>query len=148
MTANTTVKYLSFDPGKTVGIAAYDSDCKLLWLQTIKNKDLDVLLLDTIDLSACSHFVYEGYKIYPDKAYQHIYSDLETAQCIGKLKTVAQMKRIATVEQGAYLKRNGFKFLGISPPKKSDPTRHQLDAHAHGTYFLVSTGRLDPSRLL
>jgi hypothetical protein len=92
--------------------------------------------------------VVEDYKVYPQKAQQHVYSDLVTPRVIGRIEAWADMRQVKLVKQGAHLKNIGYKYLGKKPFAKSNKLNHAMDAHAHFTYWAVGNNIIKPEALL
>lgn len=143
----TEIYYLSIDPGKHNGCCGYDYDFNLVFMITIKADDIvDFLARD--DLKTVRVCIVEDYKVYPNKARQHIYSNLETSRVIGRVETWCKLSNIKLIKQMAHIKATGYMYLGKKPLPKSNPRNHEFDAHAHAVYWGVVNGKLSPRQLL
>jgi hypothetical protein len=52
------------------------------------------------------------------------------------------------VLQKATIKKNGYNWIGIKPPSKSNPRNHEMDAHVHFMYWAIRTGKINANSLL
>lgn len=139
------VEYLSIDPGKSNGICGYDVKFYLQFMKTIASTDIVLFLQQFKKVKKC---IMEGYKIYPNKANQHIYSDLETPRVIGRVESWAENNSIELIIQPASIKPTGYKWIGEKPLPKSNPKNHPLDAHVHFIYWAVRNGHIKAEGLL
>lgn len=145
------MSYLAIDPGETNGAAVYNSKGGLQALLTIKIDELTEMLQKirrSCKDDPLERIIVEEYRVYPHKAKDHVYSKLNTTRAIGRIESFAEICSIPVSFQGASLKTTGYRYLGKKPKPKSDPGNHAMDAHAHGTYWLVNNGIIDPARLL
>lgn len=135
--AETTV-YVAIDPGLTTGYALYDEAGRMLDMGSFKGTPENVIeffgRIPNIDVA-----IVEEYKIYPHKMHQHVGSKVETIQVIGMVKTCAANIGADVVEQQSSVKPIGYNYLGKKPPSNKKRS-HMWDAHAHGTFYLVSKG--------
>lgn len=139
------IEYLSIDPGKANGVTGYDTKCYLQFLYTVPVAEM-TKFLDVFDkLKTC---VIEDYRLYPNKAKDQIYSDMETPRVIGKVEHWAELKGIELVKQPATVKKTGYAWAGQKPLPKSNPMNHARDAHIHFIYWGVKTQKINPSHLL
>lgn len=139
------VKYLGIDPGGTNGVCGYDGRFYLIFMYNIKAPDMTDFVevfehLDTI--------VIEDFKLYPNKAKQQFYSDMQTSRIIGGIETWARLKKVTVVKQGANIKDTGYKWIGKKPLPKINSRNHQMDAHVHFMYWAISNKKVDPGKLL
>lgn len=129
------MSYLALDPGKTTGYAIFDSKGEV---QVIGLKDIDELAewLEGLssDITTC---IYEGYRVFPHIS--HKYSEVIAIQAIGQIVSWATRRKIKLVKQWSSQKTDGYKLLGMKPPKKKKE-EHQYDAVAHGVLYLVKIG--------
>lgn len=142
-----TITFISFDPGENTGVTLYNEKGHLQQLEVIHHKKINEWLRELVadDIITC---IIEDYRVYPNKAKAHIYSDVKTVAVIGRLEYWAEAHEIKIVKQPASLKTTGFKYLGIAEPPRSNPRSHGFVAHAHATFYFVKNGILDPKELL
>jgi hypothetical protein len=133
------VRYLAIDPGKANGVCGYDTKYYLMFMLTIQSDDMVMFLDQFKNIKTC---IMEGYKLYPNKMRDQIYSDMETPRVIGRVESWAKLKNIALIIQPANIKTTGYKWLGEKPLPKSNPANHMKDAHVHFTYWAVTTQRI------
>jgi hypothetical protein len=139
------IEYLSIDPGKANGVCGYDAKYYLQFMFTIAANDMVMFLHQFDKVKKC---VTEGYKVYPNKLKDHIYSDLETPRVIGRIESWATVNNVDLIIQPATIKYTGYKWLGEKPRPKSDKKNHQLDAHVHFIYWGVTSGRIQLEDLI
>lgn len=139
------IKYIAIDPGETCGFALYDKSGKLLWLEQHPLNRLITYLWAILKDNKNCVVICEAYRVYPQKAMDHIYSDLKTVKAIGRIEALCELTESKLVMQPATVKSTGFRWIGKKP---SSQLKHQQDAHAHGIYYLVSNGIIDPAALL
>lgn len=140
-----TVKYLSIDPGESNGVCCYDENCKLLYLWTVKEEDILIFLNEFNHLNTC---IIEDFILYSHKAYQQVGSNMLTSRVIGRTEGWAARKEVHLVKQKAAIKPTGYKFLGRKPLNKKHPMNHALDAHVHFTYWAVQQRKIDLADVL
>lgn len=139
------VKFLSIDPGKTNGVCGYDAKLYVVFMMSVDANDM-VQFLDVFDnLDKC---IYEGYKLYPNKAREQYYSNMETPRVIGRIEAWAERKKIELIEQAATIKATGYLWIGQKPLPKSNPENHKMDAHVHFMYWAVKNRKIDAKDLL
>jgi hypothetical protein len=140
-----TVRYLGIDPGESNGVCGYDHAYKLMFMYTVAHTDMREFLnlFKHLQVIVCEDFF-----LYPNKAMQQIYSNMETSQMIGRIKTFAEDHDIKVVMQQATIKPTGYKWLGLKPLPKSNPSNHEFDAHVHFMYWLIRMGKIDARTLL
>lgn len=139
------VKYLAIDPGKSNGICGYDAKYYMVFMLTIKEEDVVTFLNLFEQIETC---IIESYRIFPQKARQHIYSDLATPRVIGRVEGWAATNKIELIKQPSRIKTTGYAWAGIKPPPKSDPTNHVMDANVHFIYWAVTHGKINAAHLL
>lgn len=139
------VMYLGIDPGRANGICGYDAKYYLQFMLTVHADDMVMFLNQFQHIATC---VIEGYRVYPHKLRQHIYSDLETSRVIGRVEGWATRGKITLVVQGADIKSIGYKWIGKKPLPKSNRKNHELDAHVHFMYWAVKNGRIPAHSLV
>lgn len=139
------VIYLGIDPGESNGVCGYDSRFYLQFMSTIYFEDMTKFLHQFDHINTC---VIEGYKVYPNKAQQHVYSDLKTPRVIGRVESWAEVKDINLIRQPATVKAIGYKWIGEKPLPKSNPQNHAMDAHVHFMYWAVRHGKINAADLL
>lgn len=136
--------YISIDPGEMNGICTYDEKAAITSMQVVPIDKLVNFLEELQNVHLC---ICEEYRVYPQKAKQHVYNKLETLRAIGRAESWCQRNSIKLIMQPASVKSIGFKYLGISEPPRSDKLSHAKVAHAHFTYWAVKNGKIDPRRL-
>lgn len=141
----TKVRYLSVDPGESNGLCGYDIDGRLLWMATTKLRDLARFIEELRNVHTC---IIEDYKIHPHKAQDHIYKDVVAIRAIGKIENWIERYNIKEFKQPNKHKTTGYQYMGKKPPPKSDPRRHELDAHAHFLYWGVNSKLINPADLI
>lgn len=131
---------ISIDPGKHNGMSiwSYDEDGnynmivsaaihKTLLFEMLEERDLDLI-------------IYEGYRLYADKAQTMIGNEFETPQIIGVIKYIAKKKNIPLVMQMASTKKffddNRLKKMNMAPP-----TMHAKDSVRHFLYYYYFNGQ-------
>jgi len=139
------VTYLGIDPGESNGICGYNVNFHLQFMTTIYFEDITKFLHQFDHVKLC---IIEGYQVYPNKARQHIYSDLKTPRVIGRVESWAEIKDINLIRQPATVKATGYKWIGEKPLPKSNPQNHALDAHVHFMYWAVRHGKVNAADLL
>jgi hypothetical protein len=139
------VKYLGADPGEANGVCGYDESYKLMFMYTVAHTDMSEFLglFKNLRVIVCEDFF-----LYPNKAMQQVYSNMETSQMIGRIKEFAAKNGITVVMQKALIKPTGYKWLGLKPLPKSNPSNHEFDAHVHFMYWLIRMGKIDARTLL
>lgn len=139
------IRYLSIDPGKSNGICGYDAKHYHQFMMTVPSEKMTSFLdiFDNVITCIC-----EDYTLYPNKAKDQIYSNMETSRVIGRIESWAERKDIVLVKQSASVKKTGYAWIGQAPPKKSNPLNHELDANAHFMYWAVRTGKINAVDLL
>lgn len=138
-------KYLAVDPGKSNGTCGYDSEYQLQFMLIVGSDHMTRFLQQFQHIRRC---IVEDYKVYPNKALDHIYSDLETSRVIGRIESWAETKAVDLIKQNASIKTTAYKWLGRKPLPKSNPLNHAMDAHAHFTYWGVRKGVIKLEDLL
>jgi hypothetical protein len=139
------VKYLGIDPGKSNGVCGYDEKFYLQFMLTVPSDDMTMFMHQFNNVDTC---VIENFMLYPNKAKEQRYSDMETSRVIGRVETWAELKKVTLVKQGATVKKSGYAYIGKKPLPKSDPRNHELDAHVHLMYWAVSKNKIDAATLL
>lgn len=139
------IKYLGIDPGKKNGICGYDTRYYLMFAMTVMADDMALFLHQFKNVAIA---VVEDYKLFPNKAQQQLYSDMETPRVIGRIESWALHNEVEIVKQGPSIKKNGYAWIGQKEPKKSDPLNHQKDANAHFMFWAVRNGKINARDLL
>jgi hypothetical protein len=127
--------YLAFDPGVTVGWAAFNEQGQLIAHGQVDWIDL-IDFLRTIDVSKLDKIILEEYKVFHKKAKSHIGSKLETTQAIGKIKAWAELNLIDVVEQPANILPIAQMWTQIKMPSDHSVS-HSISATLHGFYWLI-----------
>lgn len=131
------IKYLAFDPGLTVGWAAFDESGKeCAWGQT--PWDNVGKILDTFGGNLIA-VICEDYVINPHVS--HGGSKVETVRVIGMMQEYCRANNVPLVLQPPRIKKIGYAWAGRAPlPKSQHAQSHQFDALAHGVYYLQKNG--------
>lgn len=124
--------YLAIDPGVTNGYAIFNEhgDVMVVGLKNIEELPNWLESLSE-DIKVC---IYEGYHVFPNVS--HTYSEVPTAQAIGVITSWATRHKVKLVKQFSHQKKDGYKLLGMKPPK-SKKEEHYHDAVAHGVLYLT-----------
>lgn len=132
---HTQMTYLALDPGKTTGYAIFNSsgEVQIIGIKSIEEVSEWLEGLSD-DITTC---IYEGYRVFPHIS--HKYSEVDTIKVIGMIVSWGTRRKIKMVKQFSHQKIDGYKLLGIKPPKKKRD-EHQYDAVAHGVLYLVKVG--------
>jgi hypothetical protein len=139
------VVYLSIDPGKANGVCGYDANCYLVFMYTVKSEDMISVLQCFRKVTQC---VIEDFFLYPDKAKQQVYSDMETSRVIGRVESWAERHNVELIKQGARIKPTAYAWLGQKPLPKTNKNNHKMDAHAHFIYWAVRSKRMSAAQLI
>lgn len=139
------VHYLSIDPGKSNGVCGYDSRFYLQFMLVIPSDKMVKFLNQFRRITNC---VVEDYRLYPNKAKEQYYSDMETPRIIGQIEGWAELYDVNVTKQPASIKPTAYKWLGKKPLPKTNPLNHALDAHVHGIYWGVRNKIIDPTSLI
>lgn len=140
------VKYLSIDPGKANGICGYDAKCYLVFMLAVHADDIMMFLEQFEKVDTC---VLEDFTLYPHKAKEQIYSDMETSRVIGRVESWTQRKKVTLVKQGAKIKAVGYAWIGEKPPPRDKTKkRDKMDAHVHFIYWAVRNRLISARDLL
>lgn len=139
-----TLTYISIDPGKKNGICGYNEKCALMWMVTKNSEEMVEFLESLKDIKTC---IIERYLVYPQKARDHIYSDLETSRVIGRVEGWAERNNIELIQQPATIKKTGYKWIDKKPLPKSNPRNHEWDAHVHFVYWAIRSGTMNVEEL-
>lgn len=138
------IKYLSIDPGKSNGVCGYDVKFYLQFMSVVHADDMVRYLAQFRCVHTC---IVEGYRVFPNKAKQHIYSDLETPRVIGRVEAWAETNAVELEKQPSTIKTTGYKWVGQKPLAKTNPQNHPMDAHIHFIYWAVVHGHIKPEEL-
>lgn len=132
------VKYVSFDPGVTTGVATWDEEGNLLRNIGVQQAGLDALLYGFEQINTIKVFVVEEYRVYASKAVAHIGSKVETAQVIGQISATARRMGIEVVMQPATILNIAMMWAQVKKPKGHLPD--DVSAYLHGYYYLHRKG--------
>lgn len=130
---------LGLDPGNTTGWSLWHGGNLVEWGEIKLRRTSNIVdLLYSFD--ELGQIVVEEYRIYPNRAKQHIGHDLFTPRVIGAVEAYAYMKNVPVHFQPASLGKSHFtdarlKALGLY--KKGH--RHANDAIRHVAHWLVFT---------
>ena len=145
------VKFLSVDPGDSVGYAVW-SDDELCEAGTASAEDFEAAFAAALgvggpsddegdpalvaQLRGARHVVIEDWVIYPWKARELSWDPCRTARLIGAMALVCRLAGIPYTLQPAKIKEQaeaaGAEHLFLSP---LDENRHANDAMRHGVYY-------------
>lgn len=139
------IEYLSIDPGKSNGLCGYDTKFYPQFMLTIRADDMVKFLQQ---FKRVRKVIIESYKIFPNKAKDHIYSDLETPRVIGRVEGWAETNDVELIKQPSSIKPTGYAWIGKKPLPKSNPQNHSMDAHVHFMYWAVKNRLIDARELL
>lgn len=139
------VKYLGIDPGKSNGVCGFDYKYSMLFMYTVKEKDMNNFLdlFKALDAIICENFL-----LYPNKAMKQVYSDMPTSRVIGRIEEFCDIHKIKLVKQPATIKSTGYRWINRNPPAKGNPRIHEMDALVHFMYWAIKSGRIDASTLV
>jgi hypothetical protein len=138
------ITYLGIDPGKANGVCGYDAKYYLQFMLTVPADDMNMFVHQFNRVEKC---IMEGYKLYPNKLKEQVYSDLETPRVIGRVESWAEMHQVELIIQPASIKPTGYKWLGVKPLPKSNPRNHELDGHIHFMYWAIKRGHITAESL-
>lgn len=129
-------KYLAVDPGNSTGWAAFTKNGDIITFDTAKGREAvyQVLASQAPELLIC-----EDYRLFPWKAKEQSWSSLETVRIIGAIEYYAWLNKVEIVLQEPKIKKIGYLWAGITPPK-NHALSHETDAYVHGVYYLQSKG--------
>ena len=139
------VQYLGIDPGKANGVCGYNAKFYLQFMFTIKSDDMVKFLAAFKKVKKC---IMENYKLFPNKAKDQYYSDMETPRVIGRVEAWAETNGVELITQPPTIKSTGYKWIGQKPLPKSNPWNHPMDAHVHLMYWAIKNKYIHPSELL
>src|ERR1044072_5935969 len=106
------VLYLSMDPGKHTGICGYDRKYYLQFMLNVPADNVNLFLYQFEFIRIC---VIEDFKLYPNKAREQIYSDMETSRVIGRTESWSEVEHVELIKQPASIKPTGYAWLGKKP---------------------------------
>jgi len=146
------VYVLAIDPGDAhVGIASWggarpdDRDAIFDWEGVLAYEESAARAVDLIDQilaikSSDAILVLEEFRLYPDRAREQSWSQMQTSEMIGAIKLVARRRGVKVVEQGASIKkatRAQLKKRGIKQVGKGG---HARDAELHLAHYCLKEG--------
>jgi len=141
----TPIIYLAIDPGKFNGVCGYDEKYQLHFMHVVASTDMTKFIRAFNNVTTC---IIEDFKLYPNKAFEQAYSDMETPRVIGRVEDWATMRDIRVIKQGASIKKTGYLWLGKTPPSKSSNQNDPMDAHVHFIYWAVMHNKINAIDLL
>lgn len=134
-----------FDPGETTGWAIFDQNHGMGKAGYTKNiaKFLYELRKNNFWLVGI-----EKFSIHPEKAVAFIRSEMYTIQVIGMIKywKYSTQLNCDLIIQPNTVKSMGYRYGNLKKLPHSNPMNHQLDAIAHGLYYLQSHGLRQPQQ--
>lgn len=130
---------LGLDPGNTTGWSFWE-DGQLIQCGEVKLHHTANIVDLLYSFTQIDQFVVEEYRIYPNRAKQHIGHDLFTPRIIGAIEAYAYMKNIPLKFQPASLGKSHFtdqrlKALGLF----QKGYRHANDAIRHVAHWYIFT---------
>lgn len=129
---------LSVDPGKYNGWALWSAEGALLE-HAIYELDDFLELLRSGHFGAPSAIVYEDFRLQKHRAERQSQSRMEASQVIGMLKLYGAIARSRMVAQELEARDLGYMHSGLVKSTRHDHS-HDLDAIAHGFYYLETVG--------
>ena len=138
--------YLAIDPGKgrvdSIGAAKFATDGSLLFFGQFTYEDFVPWLEEQTDIEK---LFYEEYRIFARAAKKQIGSRVETAECIGVIKSWATRHKVPLVAQRPDILSTAEKMFQVKIPSDHSIS-HQFSALLHGLYGLHALG-LIPTEL-
>lgn len=144
MTTGAAVAFIAIDPGDTTGFAEFDNNGDLLGMGQIEEAHFQDWVLNTINDSLRAVII-EDYKILAHKAKAHSWSRVPTIKKIGVIESACLIHGVKSVLQANTVKATGYAWGGIVPASNHNVS-HQLDAFAHGVYYLQQNGIRKPGQ--
>jgi hypothetical protein len=138
------LRYVSFDPGKRTGVAAWDDpDQPPVLLNMFEEHARDAFLVRLEDHPP-KVIILEPYRVWNNK-FDHQNDKLYTSRVIGSIEYICRKHGIKIVEVQPSLKRTAAQWAGIKLPRGH--IDDMTSAFLLGYYHLRRTN-LAPSRLL
>lgn len=135
------MKYIiAFDPGETVGVCILAENGDVQHFQQVKINDL-TQLLKSLKAEKLDKVILEKYVIFRSQAKKHIGSDGKTMQCIGRIKTWAELNDLEVIEQPANILPMAQKKTQVKIPSDHSVS-HQVSAYLHGAWYLMGQGTM------
>lgn len=137
-----------FDPGNTTGYAQWNtekSNLPILFGEGPKKEVFDLLSNIGASIPKPDYLVFENYRIRIDpkaKGFNHRFDTVPAARIIGAIELRAHQIGIEIVSQESSALKVGAGYGGIPVPKGH--IKDHLSAMAHGFYFLVKRGVIQP----
>lgn len=142
--------FISIDPGKNVGAAAFNDDGTDINNRVMGEKDFRVFLRQLINAAGAKPdmyitFVMEDYHLRHDKAMEQTGSNMPASRIIGAVEMadeILQNQSTIILQQPGILK-TALKWAGYSNLANKPRTFHvpdNISAHAHGVYYLINKG--------
>jgi len=135
--------YLAVDPGDTAGVALFDEKGEGISTEQIVGSEEFAELCLTLFDKPISTIIVEDYRLLRHKAQQQAGSRFQAVQQIGMLKLLAKHLKAKLVIQGPDKYPIGLLLAGKQMPKDHKKSHHVV-AYAHGWYYLVQQGVVDP----
>jgi len=134
---------VGLDPGNTTGYSYWHGSALLESGELRLHKTANIVDL-LYSFPSIDQFVVEEYRIYPNRAKQHIGHDLFTPRIIGAVEAFAHIKNVPVHFQPASLGKSHFtdtrlKHLGLF--RKGH--RHANDAIRHVAHWLIFTAAVE-----
>lgn len=144
MTTGAAVAYLAIDPGDVSGFATFNDNGDLLDMGQVDEKEYYEWVRNIINDSLL-HVIVEDYKVMAHKAKAHSWSRIPTIKKIGAVESACDLHGVKYTLQLNTVKPTGYAWGGIQPASNHNIS-HQLDAYAHGVYFLQQNGIRQPGQ--
>jgi len=141
--------YIAWDPGNTIGVAAFNSygDCVAKSQLKVGGLDLYFEQLQKFIVDNPERrpevFIIEDYRVFQHKAKIHIGSRLETARISGAIEAFARRNIIEIVFQPANILGITQMWSGIRMPSNHAES-HKIAAFLHGYHYLYKKGIIQP----
>lgn len=139
--------YLAVDPGRNIGVATFDTEGKDILKKTLDTQTfLSFLVLLDMQLKSSDEkltIIAEDFRLRKDKALDQTGSEMPAPKVLGMLelfKALNPSKVTLHLQDPKYL-TSGLKWAGNhSKIRRGYHVPDDYSAHAHGVYYLVSTG--------
>lgn len=136
------MQYISVDPGKTTGVAAFDSNGKELNRAAYSIKYFKMFLQGVVAGNTPVTFIVEDFNLRADKALEQTGSEMPAPRIIGMVEFAvsmlgeeSKMVMCQSTNLKTALKWAGFPELANKPRNWHCPD--ELSAYAHGVMYLI-----------
>lgn len=134
---------LAVDPGDTAGYAMFSDGGQFIKDGQIKGAEDFAEFCIEAEKRNLNTIVVEDYRLQRHRAQQQSGSRFQAVQQIGMLKLLAAKNKAKFVLQGPDKYPIGLLLSGKEMPKDHKKSHHVV-AYAHGWYYLVQQGMVDP----